>query len=85
MPTECSAIHSSRDCRPERLAGLEVAQPGGAGGEVGGQGRMARHQASPSRPEPRRMSTTVNSIDSTKSTSATTQAEPVSKRWKPRL
>ena len=31
------------------------------------------------------MSSTVNAIDSANSTSATTLAEPVSKRWKPRL
>ena len=39
----------------------------------------------PSRPELRRMRSTVNTIDSANSTSATTHAEPVSKRWKPRL
>ena len=33
----------------------------------------------------RRISSTVNTIDSAKRTSAITQAEPVSKRWKPRL
>ena len=57
---------------------------------VGASGRRCRwlglrHHSSPSKPLPRRISTAVKAIESANSTSATTHAAPMSKRWKPRL
>ena len=85
MPTTWVATHSSLTRRGGPDVGvpsvLVLARPGSPTGVTS----VDMAQASPSRPELRRMSRTVNTIESANRTSAITHAEPVSKRWKPRL
>ncbi len=73
-----------RDPLQEPAPGRRRRGRGRGGGDRGRAGRH-RHSPTPRKTLPRRIRNAAKTIDSTKSTSATTQAAPMSNRWKPEV